>query len=136
MRNETEAALDKLDDYGWSLIENTEAMRVLFDWGQLPIPPLTVNVVGFDFFNTKGQDSPPLTVQIRHDEYQHVIHEFDPIDYIIGNWAGCGPAPLDADERAVINKAIAALQSGIDRLRAFEAACDASTAPESPATAD
>lgn len=120
-------AIERLSAPGYDCIEDSEAMRVLFDFGQLPIPPLTVYVGGLE---RETGSIAPLVVQIRHDQGRTLIHEHDPIESL--TWGLCGwsgdPVPLDDESRQQLHNAIAALQSGIDRIKAFEAACDAAAA--------
>lgn len=119
------AAIEKLSGYGFEIIEDVEAMKVLFDWDQFPIAPLSVRVVGIDDVGDKPTESPMLTVQILHSMGGYeVIHEFDPIAFLIESYIPntiAGDCPIDDHEREAIDRAIAAFQSGIDRVKAYEA---------------
>jgi hypothetical protein len=116
------AASEKLNGTGWDAFSDPETLKLLFN-GDLVVAPLWADVGHLGTFS--DDPTPPLTLRVTTCpdglcETQQVIYEVDLIDEIIAAW---GDPAADESARAAFDRAYAALQSGIDRLRAYEAEC-------------
>lgn len=106
----------------WDFISNPEALRILFN-DDLVCDTLWVDVG--DLGTLSDSTIPPLHIQVRTSpdgqcDKEVVIHEANLIEDLINCW---GDPNSDESSRKAFDRAYAALQGGIDRLRAYEAEC-------------
>lgn len=123
---ELKELLTRLDVPGLELIEEPELLKALFDFGQLPIPPLAVELAGLGMEGRQWSIEPaehPLTVRvvfIGDQKNFKVVHEIDPVGELIDCQMPHSPGSAYLPhEGNVIDHAIAALHASIERLEGY-----------------